>query len=126
MKWLTNLFRRAEPAPIPSPQVPSQKAAPTPEMQRTLVLTQRAWVDEQLSQRNIDDLLAINGIQAAHLRSLRSAGIETLLQANQCQNLPLMAATGDWVRDWLRRRVSTLEREYLKHRKELESESLAS
>ncbi|MBB6051920.1 hypothetical protein [Armatimonas rosea] len=126
MKWLTNLFRRAEPAPLPAPQAPPQKPAPTPEMQRTLVLTQRAWVDEQLSLRSIDDLLAINGIQAAHLRSLRSAGIETLLQANQCKDLPLMAATGDWVRDWLRRQVSSLERDYLKYRKELESESLVS
>lgn len=126
MKWLTTLFRRAEPAPIPSPQALPQKPAPTPEMQRTLVLTQRAWVDEQLSLRSIDDLLAINGIQAAHLRSLRSAGISTLLQAHQCKDLPLMAATGDWVRDWLQRRVSALERDFLKYRKELENESLVS
>jgi hypothetical protein len=120
MKWLTTLFRRAEPAPTIAPQVSSQKPIPTPEMRRTLVLTQRAWVEERLSQRGIDDLLAINGIQAAHLRSLRSAGIETLLQAHQCTDLPLMAATGDWVRDWLRRQVSGLEGEYRKHRKLLE------
>lgn len=126
MKWLTTLFRRAEPAPETAPQVAPQKPAPTPEMRRTLVLTQRAWVEEQLSQRSIDDLLAIDGIQAAHLRSLRSAGITTLLQAHQCKDLPLMAATGDWVRDWLRRRVGSLEWEYLKYRKELESLSLAS
>ena len=85
------------------------------------MLTQKEWVEEQLALCSIDRLLDVSGIREAHIHMLRNAGITNLNEAREAGKLPLMGATGDWAQDWLRNHISQLEREYRKHRRQLEN-----
>ena len=81
-------------------------------MERALALSQDDWVAERLAQASVTQLMAISGIQSAHVLTLQNAGIVNLLQLHQNHQWPLMGATTDWVREWLDRYVADLALEY--------------
>lgn len=86
-------------------------------MERALELSKEDWVAERMGQASVTQLLAIRGIQMAHIKSLQNAGIENLHQLRQATRWPLMGATNDWVRDWLDAFVADLNQEYAQLRR---------
>ncbi|WP_309707068.1 hypothetical protein [Armatimonas sp.] len=116
MEWFKSLFRQSRfNAALPTPQEPEINLV----MQMVMTMTQKEWVEEQLTQCSIERMMEVSGIREAHIQSLRNAGITNLRIARERESLPLMGATNDWAQDWLRNFVSRLEREYRQHRRKL-------
>lgn len=89
-------------------------------MERVCELSRCEWVDEQLERYPLERLLAIRGLQPTHLDLLRKAGLTNLRQVWECERLPLMGGTTDWVRDWLTEFIKDLELEYQQLRRAAE------
>ena len=116
MEWFKSLFRQSRSnAALPTPQEPEKNLV----MEAAMAMTQKEWVEEQLTQCSIERMMEVSGIREAHIQSLRNAGITNLRIARERESLPLMGATNDWAQDWLRNFVSRLEREYRQHRRKL-------
>lgn len=116
MEWFKSLFRQScSNAVLPMPQELERNLV----LESVLAMTQKEWVEEQLTRCSIERMMEVSGIREAHIQALRNAGITNLRIARERESLPLMGATNDWVQDWLRNFVSQLEREYRQHRRKL-------
>ncbi len=116
MEWLKSLLRKPEHISPVSSKFSAECVERAQARERAAVLTQKEWVEEQLAMYPVEHLMEVNGIREAHIQTLRQAGIVTLYEVRTCETLPLMGATGDWVREWLYNFIFTLQREYRQHR----------
>jgi hypothetical protein len=112
MKWLYNLFTRSASSRAAQAPAAAPKPVRTPAMERALRLSREDWVAEELEKSPISRIMAVKGIHHSHIHSLEKAGILNLWDLIDADQVPLMGAHNDWVRDWVQELIAELRQEY--------------